>query len=56
MVFLYSNHGHNRLEYFTNADWARSKKDSRSTSGYCVFVRGILVSWKSKKQSIVSPI
>ena len=35
---LYSNHGHNRLECFTNADLAGSKKDRRSTLGYCVFV------------------
>ena len=26
----------------------------RSTLGYCVFVRGNLVSWKNKKQSVVS--
>ena len=26
----------------------------RSTTVYCVFVRGNLVSWKSKKQSVVS--
>ena len=25
-----------------------------STSGYCVFVEGNLVSWKSKKKSVVS--
>ena len=51
---LYSNHGHNRLECFTNANWIRSKQDRRSTAGYCVFVRGNLVPWKSKKQSVVS--
>ena len=51
---LYSNHEHNRVECFTNADWAGSKEDRRSTSGYCVFVGGNLVSWKSKKQEVVS--
>ena len=51
---LYNNHRHNRLECFTDADWAESKEDRRSTSVYCVFVGGNLVSWKSKKQSVVS--
>ena len=51
---VYSNHGHNRLECFMDADWVGSKEDMRSTLGYCVFVRGNLVLWKSKKQSVVS--
>ena len=51
---LYSNHGHNRFECFTEADRAGSKEDRRSTSGYCMLVEGNLVSWKSKKQSVVS--
>ena len=50
---LYSNHEHNRLECFTDADRLGSK-DIRSTKGYCVFVGGNLVSWKSKKHSVVS--
>ena len=41
---LRNNHGHNRLECFTDADWAGSKEDRRSTLGYCVFVGGNLVS------------
>ena len=46
---LYSNHGHNRVECFIDADWAGLKEYRRSTSGYCVFVGENLVSWKSKK-------
>ena len=41
---LYSNHGYNRLECFTYANWVGSKEDKRSTSSYCVFVGGNLVS------------
>ena len=51
---LYGNHGHNRVECFTDANWARSKEDRRSTFDYRVFVGGNLVSWKSKKQGVVS--
>ncbi|KAK3003550.1 hypothetical protein RJ639_019485 [Escallonia herrerae] len=50
---LYSNHGHSCIECFSDADWAGSKLDRKSTTGYCVFVGGNLVSWKSKKQSVV---
>ena len=35
---LYCNHGYNRVECFTDADWVGSKEDRRSKSGYCVFV------------------
>ena len=51
---LYSNHRHNRIECFSDVDWAGSKEDRRSTSGYYVFVGGNLVSWKSKKQCCFS--
>jgi hypothetical protein len=50
----YRNHGHTHIECFSDADWAGSKIDRRSTTGYCVFVGGNLVSWKSKKQNVVS--
>ena len=51
---LYRKSGHTHIECFSDADWAGSKVDRRSTTGYCVFVGGNLVSWKSKKQNVVS--
>ena len=50
---LYKKHEHTRIECFSNADWGGSKEDRRSILGYCVFFGGNLISWKSKKQSIV---
>ena len=42
------------IEGFTNANWARSIDNRRSTSGYCTFVWGNLVTWRSKKQTVVA--
>ena len=42
------------VEIFTDADQAGSTTDRRSTSGYCTYVWGNLVTWRSMKQSIVS--
>ncbi|KAL8171088.1 hypothetical protein V2J09_022892 [Rumex salicifolius] len=42
------------IEAFTDADYASSVSDRRSTSGYCVLIGGNLVSWRSKKQNVVA--
>ncbi|KAJ9548762.1 hypothetical protein OSB04_021305 [Centaurea solstitialis] len=51
---LYQNHGHHVIEGFTDADYDGDPTSRRSTTGYCVFVGGNLVLWKSKKQNVVS--
>ncbi|KAL9434214.1 hypothetical protein AB3S75_028943 [Citrus x aurantiifolia] len=42
------------IEVYTDADWAGSVTDRRSTSGYCTFLWGNLVTWRSKKQNVVA--
>ena len=41
------------IEGYIDADWAGSE-DCKSTSGYCTKLWGNLVTWKSKKQTVVA--
>ena len=51
---LYENRRHLQVDVFTDANWAGSVIDRRSTLGYCTFVGGNLVAWRSKKQNVVA--
>jgi hypothetical protein len=51
---FFKSHGHMKVEGYCDADWTSCLDDRRSTSGYCVFIGGNLVSWRSKKHSVVS--
>ncbi|GJT78965.1 putative RNA-directed DNA polymerase [Tanacetum coccineum] len=39
---------------YADSDWAKCKMIRKSVSGYCVFISGCLVYWKSKKQATLS--
>ena len=51
---LYENIGHIQIVGYCDVDWAGSLVDSRSVSGYCVFIGGNLISLKSKKRDVVT--
>ncbi|KAK3036184.1 hypothetical protein RJ639_030254 [Escallonia herrerae] len=52
---LFFKRGNDRMvEIYTDADSAGSSVDRRSTSGYCTYVWGNLVTWRSKKQPVVA--
>jgi hypothetical protein len=51
---IFRKNGHLSIEGYCDSDWASCADDRKSTSGYCMFVGGNLVSWKSKKQSVVA--
>jgi len=42
------------MKIYTDADYARSIVDKRSTTGHCIFLGRNLVTWRSKKQNVVA--
>uniref|UniRef100_A0ACD5UZD8 Uncharacterized protein n=1 Tax=Avena sativa TaxID=4498 RepID=A0ACD5UZD8_AVESA len=43
-----------RLQCYSDATWASDPSDRCSLSAYCVFLGGLLIAWKTKKQTMVS--
>ena len=42
------------IKSFCDADWARCPDTHRSLTGYAVYLGDALISWRSKKQGVVS--
>ena len=48
------SHSSLNLQAYSNADWAGDPTDRRSTAGYCFLLGDSLISWTSKKQTVVA--
>lgn len=54
LTLVYRKSDNLELEVFADADWANCPNTRRSISGYCCYVSKNLITWKSKKQSLVT--
>jgi hypothetical protein len=43
-----------KLHAYTDADWVGDPTDSHSTTGYCFLLGTLVISWRSKKQTVVA--
>lgn len=51
---FFQKNGNKEIVVFTDADWAGSLENRRSTAEYCTLVWGNLVTWRNKKQNVVA--
>ncbi|CAL9030194.1 unnamed protein product [Prunus brigantina] len=51
---MFSKYGHMDVEGYTNLDWLGSVTNRHSIYGYFTFIGGNLVTWRSKKQKVMS--
>lgn len=50
---LYENKGNTQILGYCDTDWIGCAIDRRFTTGYCLFIKGNIISLKSKKQNII---
>ena len=50
----FPSHSSLTLQAYSDADWAGDPIDRRSTIGYCFLLGDSLISWRSKKQTVVA--
>ena len=51
---IYRCHDHLRIEAYSDVRYDRGKGDQKSTTWYCTYVGGNLVTWRSQKKKVVS--
>ena len=51
---MFKKGGNFKLKVYIYVDWVGSRVDGRSTMGYCTFLGGNIVTWRSKKQPMVT--
>ena len=51
---MYRKYEHVHISGYSDSSYAGDREDRKSTTGYCTFVGGNLVTWRGKKQDVVS--
>lgn len=54
LKLVYNDKSKNIITGYADADWGGDTTDRKSTSGFCLYVFGNIVSWNLKKQSTVA--
>ena len=53
-MILYQKHEHLHIKAYSNSNYASGKGDRKCTFDYCTYIGGNIVTWKSKKQNMMS--
>jgi len=51
---VYRTHGHVRISRYSDSGYIGDRGDRKSTTGYCIFIGENPMTWRSKKQDVVS--